>query len=99
MYIGNRKNSENFFTFAIQGESYIYMLSNDGSNKLLTGQLQLVEFLPDCMYCYLPSYDIDCGYVQKFEYIPTFLKSLRFLVEIKEKVNIIQAIKRLMGLF
>ena len=93
MYIGNRKNSENFFTFAIQGESYIYMLSNDGTSKLPTGQLQNVEFSPNCMYCYLPSYGKDCGYIQKFDYVPMFLKSLRFLVEIKERVSFIWVIK------
>ena len=65
------------------------MLSNDGFNKLPTGQYQNVEFSPNSMYCYLPSYGRDSGYVQKFDYIPMFLKSLRFLVEIKEKVNFI----------
>ena len=65
------------------------MLSNNYFDGRLTGQVQIVEFIPNCMYCYLPSSDKDRGYVQIFDYVPEFLKSFKFLVEIEQKVNII----------
>ena len=88
-----RKYLKSSFAAIIQGESYIFMLSNNGCKKLLTGQLQTVEFLPNCMYCYFPSYCKDVGFVRKFDFIPEFLTSFRFLEEIKEKVNTNQIIK------
>ena len=65
------------------------MLSHDTFQPSLTGQVQAVEFMPNCMYCYLPSDGTNCGYVKKFDYVPKFLKSFKYLVEIKQKVNII----------
>ena len=57
----------------------------------LTGGTHWLEFLPDHVYCFLPSVRGDVGLVQVYHHMPDFVKEFLFCMEIKRgmsKLNI-----------
>ena len=52
----------------------------------LSGKTQITQFFPNCMYCFLPSDSTEQGSVQLLNFIPEFLKSYTYLMEINNKV-------------
>ena len=50
----------------------------------LSGKTQITQFFPNCMYCFLPSDSIDQGSVRLLNFIPEFLKSYTYLMEIND---------------
>ena len=48
-----------------------------------TGGIHWLEFLPDHVYCFLPSIDADKGEIQVHEHRPMLLDDFRFHEEIQ----------------
>ena len=45
--------------------------------------------IPNQMYIFLPSHEVDSGETKFYDYVPDFLYSLQFMVEIKVKFCLI----------
>ena len=79
----------NFYIKIIpQDLSYFVVLRNNGVKPVPTGGSHWLEFLPNHMYCFLPSYEVDVGKAKVYECIPGQLVDFQFCMEI-EKVKII----------
>ena len=65
------------------------MLKNNGVHAKATGGTHWLQFLPDHVYCFLPSFEIDKGQVEIHDHIPDFVKDFYFCMEIEqvEKAN------------
>ena len=73
-----------------QGKSYFYILKNNAVLPVPTGGHHWVEFLPNHVYCFTPSMEINKGEPLMCTAMPDFLKEFLFSVEIKEvKTNIL----------
>ena len=64
------------------------MLKNNAVPAVPTGGSHWIEFLPDHVYCFIPSMEINRGNVKIERAIPEFLKEFLYCMEIK-KVEII----------
>jgi hypothetical protein len=67
-----------------KGRSYYFVLKDNGGQAIATGGTHWLGFLPNHMYCFLPSYEVDKGQVEVFDYIPEFLKDFLFCMEIEQ---------------
>ena len=67
-----------------QGKSHFYILKNNAVPPVATGGHHWVEFLPDHVYCFTPSIEINKGEPLMFATMPDFLKDFLFSVEIKQ---------------
>ena len=56
-----------------QGSSLYVLLSNNGSQPVETGGSHWLTFLPDHIYCFLPSYAQDKGEVKVLDFLPEWL--------------------------
>jgi hypothetical protein len=56
---------------------------NNGEEPHPTGGTHWLQFLPDHVYCFLPSLDADKGEVRVFEHPPKFLDDFLYSEEIK----------------
>ena len=72
-----------------KGKSYFYYLKNNAVPAVHTGSYHWIEFLPDHVYCFVPSMEINAGNVIIQNTMPEFLKDFLFCKEIK-KVILIQ---------
>ena len=66
----------------IQGHSYFYILKNNEVHPKATGGTHWLEFLPDHVYCFLPSLLSDKGEVRVAEHIPEYVKDFLYCMEI-----------------
>ena len=55
---------------------------NNGVEPQPTGGTHWLRFLPDHVYCFLPSFDIDKGEVEAHQGLPYFLKNFLYSMEI-----------------
>ena len=67
-----------------QGKSHFYILKNNAVSPVPTGGHHWVEFLPNHVYCFTPSMEINKGEPLMFTAMPEFLKEFLFSVEIKQ---------------
>ena len=67
-----------------QGKSYFYILKNNAVPPVATGGHHWVEFLPDHVYCFTPSMEINKGEPLMFTAMPDFLKDFLYSVEIQQ---------------
>lgn len=72
-----------FIHFIPQGKSYFYLLKNNAVPAVPTGGSHWIEFLPNHMYCFTPSMEINSGQVIVRKEMPEFLKDFQFCQEIK----------------
>ena len=72
-----------FIHFIPQGKSYFYLLKNNAVPAVPTGRSHWIEFLPNHMYCFTPSMEINSGQVIVRKEMPEFLKDFQFCQEIK----------------
>lgn len=68
----------------LQGQSYYFVLKDNGSQGIRTGGTHWLRFLPNQMYCFLPSFDEDKGHIEVLDYIPEYLKDFQFCIEIEQ---------------
>ena len=52
-----------------------------------TGETHSLSFLPNHMYCFLPSSDLAEVVIEVLEYIPEYLKDFQFCMEIDQVEN------------
>ena len=69
-----------------QGRSHIFVLSNNPSIGSHPTKMKVIPFLPNYMYCFLPSDANHHGSLRVVDHIPSFLKSFKFLLEV-DKVS------------
>ena len=74
-------------SYSFQGSSYYFVLKDNGSQGIRTGGTHWLRFLPNHLYCFLPSLDSDKGHVKVFDYIPEYLKDFQFCMEIDQVEN------------
>ena len=67
-----------------QGKSYFYILKNNAVAAVPTGGTHWIQFLPDHVYCFIPSMEIDKGEVDVYQAMPEFLKDFLFSMEIHQ---------------
>ena len=79
-------NSQNYNDIFSQDESYIFVLKNNGVKPIPTGGSHWLQFLPNHMYCFLPSYEVDKGKVKVYAYIPRQLADFLYCMKV-EKVE------------
>ena len=65
-----------------QGRSHIFVLSNNPSIGCHPRKMKVIPFLPNHMYCFLPSGANQHGSLQVVDHIPSFLKLFKFLLEV-----------------
>jgi hypothetical protein len=49
------------------------LLRNNGAQPVATGGSHWLEYLPDHLYCFLPSYSEDEGRVKVYDHVPCWL--------------------------
>ena len=69
-----------------KGKSYFYYLKNNAVPAVPTGGYHWIEFLPDHVYCFVPSMGINAGSVIIQETMPEFLKDFLYCKEIKKVI-------------
>ena len=69
-----------------QDESFVFVLKNNGVEPVPTGGSHWLEFLPNHMYCFLPSYEAEKGQVKVYGYIPRQLADFLYCMKV-EKVG------------
>ena len=74
--------SEFIFETLFQGQSYFYVLKNNGAEPEATGGCHCMEFLPDHIYYFLPSLYAEKGESRVYSYTPQFLAHFDFCTEI-----------------
>ena len=67
-----------------QDQSYFFVLKNNGAKPTPTGGSHWLEFLPDHLYCFLPSYEVDVGKVKVYDFLPKQLADFLYSMEISE---------------
>ena len=72
------------FNRLFQGKSCFFILKQNGTLTIPTGKSQKILLLPNCMYCFLPSFDADHGLIKLYDHVPQFLKKFKFLQQINE---------------
>ena len=60
------------------------MLKNNCVLPSATGGTHWLEYLPDHLYCFLPSFEADKGKVEVYDYMPTFVKDFLFSIQIEQ---------------
>jgi hypothetical protein len=60
------------------------VLKDNGARATATGGTHWLRFLPDHMYCFLPSFNLEEGQIQVYDYIPEFLKDFLYCMEIDQ---------------
>ena len=65
-----------------QGSSHIFVFSNNPSIGSHPAKMKIIPFLPNSMYCFLPSDANQHGSLQVVDHIPSFLKSFKFLLDV-----------------
>ena len=61
-----------------QGESAIYLFNGASFKPEVSEKCVQVEFLPDHVYCLLPSIGSTIGFVTMYSTMPEFIKDLDF---------------------
>ena len=59
-------------------------MKDNGSLGTKTGETHSLSFLPNHMYCFLPSSDLDKVDIEVLDYIPEYLKDFQFCLEIQQ---------------
>ena len=77
----------NIFTF--KDQSFFYILKNNASHAKPTGGTHWLEFLPNHVYCFLPSFEADVGKVQIFDHMPEYVKDFLFCMEITQNIEMV----------
>ena len=73
------KNVSLYFSYYVykqiyyQGSSSFVLLSNNGSQPTETGGTHWLRFLPDHIYCFLPSFSQYKGEVHVLDHLPQWL--------------------------
>ena len=67
-----------------QDQSYFFVLKNNGTKPTPTGGSHWIEFLPNHLYCFLPSYEVDVGKVKVYDFLPKQLADFLYSMEISE---------------
>ena len=67
-----------------QGQSYYYVLKNNGAKPTPTGKSHWLELMPNHLYCFLPSYEADVGKVKVYDFFPKQLVDFKYAMEILE---------------
>ena len=75
------------YFFIYQGKSYFYILKNNAVSAVPTGGFHWIEFLPNHVYCFTPSMEINAGHALVGKTMPEFLKNFSFCQEIKEVIS------------
>ena len=70
-----------------QGKSHFYILKNNAVSPVPTGGHHWVEFLPDHVYCFTPSMEINKGEPLMCTEMPDFLKNFLFSFDIQQVEN------------
>ena len=60
------------------------MLKNNALQAKAIGDKHWLQFLPDHVYCFLPSFDGNAGTVEVYGYMPEFVKDVLYCMEIKQ---------------
>ena len=75
--------------FTIKDQSFFYILKNNASHAKPTGGTHWLEFLPNHVYCFLPSFEADVGKVQIFDHMPEYVKDFLFCMEIPQNIEMV----------
>ena len=75
-------SSYKFLQIVIQGQSHFFVLKDNAVKSKLTGGTHWVEFLPNHVYCFLPSYEGNRGTVQVHASMPDFVKEFLFCMQV-----------------
>ena len=78
-----RKSCSSFKVLS-QGQSNFYLLKNNAVKPTATGGTHWLEHLPDHVYCFVPSFDMDKGQVVVYDHIPQWLTEFKYSMEIIE---------------
>ena len=70
-----------------QGDSHFFLLKNNAVKPNITGGTHWLELLPDWVYCFVPSMEIDKGTVHVYDHMPEFVKDFDFCMEIFAKID------------
>ena len=70
------------FQILIQGKSHFYVLKDNAVKSKITGGTHWLEFLPNHVYCFLPSYEGNRGTVQVHASMPDFVKEFLFCMQV-----------------
>ena len=70
-----------------KGKSGFYILKNNAVHAKPTGGVHWIEFMPDHVYCFLPSSAADAGKVEVHRQMPDWVKGFLFCMEIKENIK------------
>ena len=71
-----------FFKILLQGQSHFFVLKNNAVKSKNTGGTHWLEFLPNHVYCFLPSYEGNRGTVQVHTSMPDYLKEFLFCMQV-----------------
>ena len=71
----------------LHGCSYYFVLKDNGSLGTKTGATHSISFLPNQMYCFLPSSDLTKVDIEVLDYIPEYLKDFQYCLEIEQVPN------------
>ena len=74
-------------------KSFFYILKNNASHPKPTGATHWIQFLPNHVYCFLPSLEADMGKVQIFDHMPEYVKEFLFCIEITQNIDTVAIIK------
>ena len=72
-----------------QGESFFYVLKNNGISPTPTGGTHWLKFLPNHVYCFLPSFEVDNGEIHMCNQMPDYIKDYYFSIQINQVKNFI----------
>ena len=79
--------------FTFKDQSFFYVLKNNASYAKPTGGSHWIEFLPNHVYCFLPSFEADAGKVQIFDHMPEYVKDFMFCMEIRRSIYMVAIIE------
>jgi len=72
----------------LQGKSYYFVMMNNSYPNNETIGYHWIEFLPDHVYCFLPSTMPSTGKVRRYTSMPLFIQKFQYAHEITEvRVN------------
>ena len=67
-----------------QGQSYFFVLKNNAIKPLPTGRSHWLEFIPNHMYLFLPSYEADKGKVKVYDFIPRQVTDFMYCMKVEK---------------
>jgi hypothetical protein len=76
----------------IKDQSFFYVLKNNFSLAKPTGGTHWIEFLPNHVYCFLPSIEVDVGKVRCYDHMPEYVKDFLFCMEITQNIEMVAII-------